>query len=154
MLIAIVIFIILGVILTLIEILIIPGSTVAGVGALVMFALGIYFSYSTYGTQVGNYVLAGTVLFLIVAIIIALRKNTWKKFMLNTNVDGIANTIETDIKVGDVGITVARLNPMGKVLVNNEYYEAKTINEMIDPNIEVKIIKIEGNTLIVKQLNK
>ncbi|NCO53857.1 MAG: hypothetical protein COS14_09035 [Bacteroidetes bacterium CG02_land_8_20_14_3_00_31_25] len=154
MLIAIIIFFILGIILTIIEIVIIPGSTVAGVGALIMFAFGIYFSYSTYGTQIGNYVLVGTILFLIIAIVFALRANTWKKFMLNTNVDGVANTIETDIKIGDTGITVARLNPMGKVLVNNEYYEAKTINEMIDPDTEIIVVKITGNTLIVKSLNK
>lgn len=154
MLIAIIIFIILGVVLTIIEIVILPGSTVAGIGALIMFALGLYFSYSTYGITVGNYVLAGTILFLIIAIAFALRANTWKRFMLNTNVDGIANTIETDVKIGDIGISVARLNPMGKVLVNNEYYEAKVINEMIDPNVEIIIVKITGNTLIVKPLNK
>ncbi len=154
MLIAIIIFIVLGVLLTIIEIVILPGSTVAGIGALIMFALGLYFSYSTYGTTIGNYVLAGTILFLIIAIGFALRANTWKRFMLNTNVDGVANTIETDIKVGDTGISVARLNPMGKVLVNNEYYEAKVINEMIDPNVEIVVVKITGNTLIVKPLNK
>lgn len=154
MLIAIIIFIVLGVLLTIIEIVILPGSTFAGIGALIMFALGLYFSYSTYGTTIGNYVLAGTILFLIIAIGFALRANTWKRFMLNTNVDGVANTIETDIKVGDTGISVARLNPMGKVLVNNEYYEAKVINEMIDPNVEIVVVKITGNTLIVKPLNK
>jgi len=50
MLAAIIIFIVLGILLTVIEVVIVPGSTVAGIGALIMFGLGIYFSYSTYGT--------------------------------------------------------------------------------------------------------
>jgi len=154
MLAAIIIFIVLGILLTVIEVVIVPGSTVAGIGALIMFGLGIYFSYSTYGTQIGNYVLAGTLFFIVVVLIFALKANTWKRFMLETNVDGVANVITTDIKTGDKGITVARLNPIGKVLVGDEYYEAKTINNIIDPNVEIVIVKIEGNTLIVKPLNK
>jgi len=90
----------------------------------------------------------------VVVLIFALKANTWKRFMLETNVDGVANVITTDIKTGDKGITVARLNPIGKVLVGDEYYEAKTINNIIDPNVEIVIVKIEGNTLIVKPLNK
>ncbi len=150
MLAAIILFIVLGVILMLLEILVIPGTTVAGFGAIILLGLGVYFSYSNYGIQTGNFVLGGTILFLIVSLIFSLRARTWKRFMLNSSVDGQVNTIETNIKAGDVGITVSRLNPMGKVMFDGEYYEARAINEIIDPNTEIIITKIVGNTLIVK----
>jgi len=154
MLTAIIIFIVLGVVLTLLELLVIPGTTIAGIGAFILLALGVFFSYSTYGIKTGNYVLGGTVVFVIISVGFLLRSKTWKRFMLNSTVDGVANTIEADLKPGDTGITVARLNPMGKILVDNEYYEAKAINEIINPNTEVVITKIVGNVLIVKSKNK
>ena len=154
MLTAIILFIVLGVILMLLEILIIPGTTVAALGSIILLGLGIYFSYTNYGVQTGNYVLGGTIVFLLVALIFSLRARTWKRFMLNSSIDGQVNTIETDIKVGDTGMTVARLNPMGKVMVGEEYYEARAINEIIDPNTEIIVTKIIGNTLVVKSKNK
>jgi membrane-bound ClpP family serine protease len=154
MLTAIILFIVLGVFLMLLEILVIPGTTVAAFGSVILLGLGIYFSYSNYGVQMGNYVLGGTILFLLVALIFSLRARTWKRFMLNSSIDGQVNTIETDIKVGDTGMTVARLNPMGKVMVGEEYYEARAINEIIDPNTEIIVTKIIGNTLVVKSKNK
>lgn len=150
MLTAIILFIVLGVILMLLEILVIPGTTIAGVGSVILLGLGIFFSYRNYSTEVGNYVLGGTLLFLIASLVISLRARTWKRFMLNSSIDSQVNTIETDIKIGDTGITVARLNPMGKVMVGDEYYEARAINEIIDPNTEIIITKIIGNTLVVK----
>ena len=154
MLTAIILFIVLGVVLMLLEILVIPGTTIAGIGAIVLLGLGVYFSYTNYGITAGNSVLGGTILFLLISLFFALRPGTWKRFMLNSAVDSQVNTIETEIKVGDIGITVSRLNPMGKVLFNNEYYEARAINEMIDQNSEIIITKIMGNTLIVKPNNK
>ena len=35
-------------------------------------------------------------------------------------------------------------------MIDGEYYEARAINEIIDPNTEIIITKIVGNTLIVK----
>lgn len=154
MLTAIILFIVLGIILMLLEILVIPGTTIAGIGSVILLGLGVYFSYTNYGINTGNIVLGGTLLFLIITLIFSLRARTWKKFMLNSAVDGQVNTIEADIKVGDIGITVSSLNPMGKILLNGEYYEAKAINEIINPNTEVLITNITGNIIIVKPNTK
>lgn len=154
MLTAIILFIVIGALLMLLEVLVIPGTTVAGIGSVILLGLGVYFSYSIYGTNTGNWVLGGTIAFVILSLVISLRAKTWKRFMLNSSVDGQVNLIDNEIKPGDTGITVSRLNPMGKILINNEYYEARAINEIIDPNTEVVITKISGNTLIVKSKNK
>jgi membrane-bound ClpP family serine protease len=60
---------------------------------------------------------------------------------------------EGKIKIGDKGKTITRLNPMGRVMVGNEHYEAKSIDKLIDQNTEVEIVKIESNKIIVKPLN-
>lgn len=53
--------------------------------------------------------------------------------------------------VGEVGVVKEKLVPFGKVEVKNEIWAAKSIDgENIPQNLKVEIIKIEGNTLIVK----
>ncbi len=53
--------------------------------------------------------------------------------------------------VGEAGIVKEKLVPFGKVEVKNEIWAAKSIDgENIPQNLKVEIIKVEGNTLIVK----
>ena len=57
----------------------------------------------------------------------------------------------TKVKVGDVGCTISRLAPMGKVLVNGEEYEAKYRNGFLNKGENVVIVEIEGNVLVVER---
>ena len=77
--------------------------------------------------------------------------------MLKTTIDSKVDTVGTDqgrVKPGDRGVTVTRLAPGGKGLVNGEYFEAKSIDILIDPRKDVEVIRIEDNKLIVKPINK
>ena len=53
------------------------------------------------------------------------------------------------VAVGDRGVTLSRLAPMGKVLVNGEEYEAKFREGFLDSGVEIEVVEIEGNILIV-----
>ena len=45
---------------------------------------------------------------------------------LKTTIDSVAPTLVSDqIKVGDEGVTLSRLNPMGSVLINDVTVEAR-----------------------------
>lgn len=150
----IILLIILGIILILLEFLVIPGVTIAGIGGFILLVGGVYLSYHYYGVETGNYTLAGTAVLIVASIVLALRSRTWKKLMLRSSIDSKVNVIEEDkINIGDKGVTISRLAPMGKIQVNDEYYEAKTLNDFIDPNIEIVVKKIENNIIIVKPLN-
>ena len=77
--------------------------------------------------------------------------------MLKTAIDGKVDTVgaeEGRVKAGDRGVTVTRLAPGGKVLVNGEYFEAKAIDILVDPRQEIEVVRIEDNKLIVKPINK
>ncbi|GAB4304270.1 MAG: hypothetical protein Kow0068_26100 [Marinilabiliales bacterium] len=151
---AVVLLILLGVILVLLEFLVFPGVTVAGIAGTLFIAAGVYYSYSKFGYSVGNYTLAGSIVFVLLVIIYALRGKTWKKVALDTAVDSKVNTIEDNkIKPGDTGVCVSRLAPMGKVLINGEYYEAKSYSNFIDHKTEIVVVKIENGKLIVKPIN-
>lgn len=149
--------IILGLLLFIVEFMLIPGVTIAGIGGAICLVTAIVFSFASFGTTAGLLVLGITVLVMIVLTVLMLKSGTWKKFMLKTSIDSKVDTVgagEGKVKAGDRGITVTRLATGGKVLVNGEYFEAKSIDILIDPKQEIEVIRIEDNKLIVKPINK
>ncbi len=148
------ILIVAGMIFLLLEVLVIPGSTVVGVVGFILIAVGVWQSYAVYGTPAGHYVLAGTLALTVLLLGFSLRSKTWSRVMLHAEVDGRANVIEKNtVKVGDRGVTVSRLAPSGKIMINDKFYEAKTMGEFIDQQTDVKVIKIAHNQIFVQIIN-
>ena len=152
----IIILIILGIILFLIEFLLIPGVTVAGIGGAILMIGGVILGYHYHGMQVGNFILLGTVVLSVFTLYLVLKSRTWQKIMLDSKIDDKVNQLdrgEFKVKAGDTGIAITRLNPMGKVLIQGEYFEAKSLNKLIDQKTPIIVTKISGNKIIVKSQN-
>jgi membrane-bound ClpP family serine protease len=146
-----------GMLLFIIEFMLIPGITIAGIGGAICILSGIVFAFISFGTATGLLVLGATALVMVVLTVFMLKAGTWNKFMLKTTIDGKVDTVgaeEGKVKAGDRGVTVTRLAPGGKVLVNGEYFEAKSVDILIDPRQEIEVIRIDDNKLIVKPINK
>lgn len=151
---AIIFLIVLGIILFYVEFLIIPGVTIAGIAGAILVVLGVYFGYKEYGIPVGHYILGSTAIVSIFSVVIMLRSKTWEKIALKAKIDGkTSSSLEAEVNPGDTGETVTRLNPYGKVLINNKFYEAKTTNSYIDSKTKIEVKKIDRSHLIVKPLN-
>jgi len=75
--------------------------------------------------------------------------------MLETNIDGKMKNVEEDtIHVGDEGITIGRLAPSGKAKINGISLEVRTTGTFVDPQTKIKVLKIEGNTVIIEPINE
>jgi len=145
-----ILLIILGVALMILEFFVVPGITVAGIGGFILLVSAVIVSYYNYESGIGHTVLIGVLIFVITAVSFALREQTWKGATLEKNLDFKVNTeIETDLKLGDQGVTVSRLAPGGKVLINDKYYEAYAENSLIDEGTTVEIIKINNMKVTV-----
>jgi membrane-bound ClpP family serine protease len=147
--------ILLGILLFLVEFMILPGVTIAGIGGAVSMVAAVVLSFYYHGTSTGLIVLFVTFVLIVLTIVLMLKSGTWKRVMLTSEIDGKVDLIHKDegkIKAGDLGVTVTRLNPVGKVIVNGEYYEAKSQDKLIDQNIEIEVIIVESNRLIVKPI--
>lgn len=151
----IIILIVLGILLFVIEFLLVPGVTVAGIGGLILTVFGVYKAFDNYGSNVGIWVLIGTILLSVFVIAISLRARTWNRLMLNTDIKGTVdkNLSEEQVKPGDRGTTVTRLAPMGKIMINNMVREAKSTEGFIDEHSDIEIISIEGTRINVKPVN-
>jgi membrane-bound ClpP family serine protease len=150
----IILLILLGIFLFIVEILLVPGITVAGIGGLVLTVLGVYKAFEDYGTETGVWFLIGTLLVSILVITFSLRAKTWKRFMLNTNIDGSVDTplTEEQVKPGDKGETITRLNPMGKIMVKDMVREARSVEGYINEHTPVEVVSVEGTRITVKPI--
>jgi len=150
----IILLIILGLLLFLIEFLLIPGITIAGIGGAILTIGGIYMAFTKFGPQTGSIVLISTLIMSILIFTLSLRSRTWKKAMLTTNINSKVNEVAgiEKIKAGDRGIAITRLAPMGSVKVGGIVFEAKSIAGYVDAKTEIEIVKITASQIIVKPI--
>ncbi len=146
--------ILIGLVLIIIEIVVIPGTTVVGIVGTMMMIGGVYWMYADYGMTAGNIALVVTFVSSIGAIYFALKSKAWKRFSLNSSLQGRANLIDNEkIVVGGEGVTLSKLRPMGSILVNGMKVEAQSEGEAIEENKNIIILKIIANKIIVKIKN-
>jgi membrane-bound ClpP family serine protease len=75
--------------------------------------------------------------------------------ILESEIGGkIENFNPENIKVGDIGKTIGRLAPMGKIKVNGELVEAQSTGAFIDHQTDIRIIRIKSNQIIVEPIKK
>jgi len=151
---SIILLILLGILLFVIEFLLVPGVTVAGIGGLILTVMGVYKAFVDFGPQTGLWVLLGTLVLSAFVIGISLRSRTWKRLMLKTEVNGTVDhdLTEEEVKVGDAGKAITRLAPMGKVEFNGLVREVRSIEGYIDEHSDVEVVSVEGNKVLVKRL--
>ena len=140
----------LGFLLVLLEVLVIPGVGVAGVLGAILLIVSVYGAYNisfVHGniTLATSFVLSGGLLYL------SLRRKTWDRISLNTEISGKAGVnAAQQVKPGDSGETITRLNPMGTAFINGELREVTTNGEFLPEGIRVVVFKVEFNKIFVK----
>lgn len=146
-----IIFIILvGILLMLLDFLVIPGGFVAIFGVLCIIG-GIVAAFVGYGTTAGFLTLLGTAIVILISFVLMMRSKTWRKLQLKTEIDGRMNEVDPQkVQVGMVGRAVSRLAPMGTGMFGDELVEVSSVQDFIEENTEIEIIKIEANKIIVK----
>lgn len=140
-----------GCILVLAELFLLPGVTFAGILGIGSLGFAVYEAYTLLGMLAGHITLFATLLVLVLGVYWFLKSRTLDKMALKTNINAKVDLLaKSDVKVGDVGMTVSRLAPMGKANINGRNMEAKSEAAFIDENREVVVTAIEGNRVIVR----
>ncbi len=143
--------ILIGMAFLLLEILVIPGTGVAGIIGFILLGIGVWQAYVYYDASTGHWVLAGTIAGTVVVLVYSLRAKTWRRVALKSEINSRVNIIDEDkLKPGDVGKSISRLVPGGKAVFNNEFYEVRTLGNFIDPGEDIVIDKIEDHKIFVK----
>jgi membrane-bound ClpP family serine protease len=151
---AIILIILLGFLLFILEFLIIPGITVAGIAAALLVIGGIFCGFYFHGRSAGNIILLATTAGMTGMLIVVFKMKTWQRFGLKSTIDGKVGVIEEgEIKVGDRGITISKLSPIGKAKINDRIYEVRSDGSYIESNIAVSVTHIDGNKIYIETKN-
>jgi len=142
-----------GLILIIIEILFVPGTTIVGILGFTFEIGGIYLAFDYFGNDTGYLVLGGSFILSIAAIIFSFKSGVWKGFSLQNEHTTKVNEGEHDgLKIGQIGITTSSLKPIGKALFDEKEYEVKTFGHFLYDNQKVSIVKLENNAIIVENI--
>lgn len=143
-----------GVALIITEILFVPGTTVVGILGIAASVFGVYLSFEYFGQDIGVWFTLGAVLAFAAAVYFSFKSKTWEKFSLkDTNKGKVNEGLTQDLKVGDEGIALSSLKPVGKAEFSDNEYEVRTLGQYVDEKTALKILKIELNNIIVEPIN-
>lgn len=149
----IILMILAGIVLFLLEFLVVPGITIAGIGGILLLGGAVYLSFSFFDTTTGIIVLVGVAIVLLLTMILALRSRTWKGISLETDIDSkVSDLSKTEVKAGDVGYALTRLAPIGSVMINDQKYEGHSEGPFIDQRTPVQVINVAPTYVVVKSL--
>lgn len=142
-----------GIVLFLLEFLVVPGVTIAGIGGLLFMGGAVYLAFDSFDDATGLIVLGTVLLIIIVSLILALRAKTWKKISLHSELDSkVSEVRESGLSIGDKGVALTRLNPMGSVLIDEQKIEGHSQGPLIKEKTAIEIIKIAHTYVVVKPL--
>lgn len=150
-----ILLVLLGVFFLVAELVFLPGVTLGVLLALSSYGAAAYMAFVRYGI-VGGAITIGVILLLsLVATIISLRAKTWQRFALKDKVEGQSmDSPEVELKVGQKGVALSRLSPMGKVEIGGKVYEAKSVDAYVDQRSAVEVVGFENFTVRVKCVEK
>jgi membrane-bound ClpP family serine protease len=146
--------ILLGILFMLVEIFLLPGISIAGIAGAIFLVGGIVYAYLFLGSTAGNITLAASALAMGGTFFWLLKSKSLRKISLETNIEGkVDNSNLQKMAVGDRGIALSRLNPIGKVMVNDVEAEGKSFDgEFIEEETAIEIVRIETYHVLVKRI--
>lgn len=140
-----------GLVLLVVEIIFIPGTTLVGLIGFVIMAVGVGLSFNYFGSTAGWSTLAGAAFTSGLVLYYSFKSNVWGRFALTSTSSGKVNEGEVEeLSPGLEGITVSALRPVGKAELANRTYEVKTIGLFVETGTKIRIIKILSNQIIVE----
>lgn len=148
---AIILLVLLGVFFLIVELVFLQGVTIGVLLSLASYGSAIYLAFRSNGVMGGVIVIVIILLLSLIATIFSLRAKTWRRLALNDKLEGVSmQSPEHELVVGDKGVSLSRLCPMGKVNFNGKVYEAKSLDAYIDQRSEVVVVGFENFTVLVK----
>ena len=132
------------------EIFLLPGITIAGIAGALFAIGGVAYAYSI-NVMLGNITLGSSIVAFGGLFLWLLRSNSFNRVSLKADIEStVVSPRDMELNIGDEGITLSRLAPIGKARFNNITVEAKSTGDFIDENTPVVIKRVEGYNVIVE----
>jgi len=143
-----------GLLLIIVELIFVPGTTIVGVLGFVLAAVGIWIGYAALGDTAGHVILAVSVLIGAVAVFYSFRSDAWSRYALkNSNRSHVNEDNPHTLEEGEVGNAISALRPSGTAIFRDRHHEVHTNGEFVEPNTPIRIIKLSQNRILVEKVS-
>ncbi|MGN0187837.1 MAG: NfeD family protein [Paludibacteraceae bacterium] len=150
----IVLFMLLGIGFLLLELFLIPGISVGGFAGIAFVVASVWYAFATMSTTVGCITLACGLVTLSIAVWLFVRSRALDKMSLKAEVDSTSSAPKnTQVSLGERGITTSRLAPIGTARFDGVTLEVKSLDGLIDPNTDIEVVDVSGDTVSVRKTN-
>ena len=160
-------FVLTGLALILLEVLVIPGFGIAGLGGIGLMIYGLYLlllpdipvSEEVLGQAMDGFLigLVGAVIGLVLLAKLMIKTKFWEQLTApdtQKKEDGYSNTLGWESLQGETGIADTDLHPSGWVRVKDQRIFVVSEGEFIEEGKEIKILSVDGNRVLVRELTK
>ena len=149
----------LGIVLLAIEIFVIPGFGITGILGILGIVAGIFMSFGINNIERAVLVvfvslIADIILIIILARFILKSKGFKNIVALETDTAGYHSSVSYDNLLGCEGITDTFFRPSGNIIINDKKYDAITEGEFINKGAKIKVILVEGNKIVIKEVKE
>lgn len=148
---------IVGAVLIVVE-LFIPGFGLPGIAGITLSIIGLATSMASLQQALTSIVIAIVVTSGVIYLIFkfGLNSRTFSNITLTTAIKGTSGpdkkVDDAKIKIGDRGKTLTMLRPYGFIEINGIKFDASSESTFINKDRTVEVIKLHGNTIIVKEI--
>ncbi len=148
-----------GLVLITLEIFVVPGFGVTGIGGIAAIFASLFFLFPT--TDIALAILATVLLVSIAASIIIIKyfggSSFWKHISLGesqTKESGYVANYDKKELMGKTGKTISQLRPAGIIQIKGKRLDVVTEGDFIDKGELVEVIETSGNRIVVRKLMK
>lgn len=153
-LITVLILIFIGLVLLLVELVFLPGTTLIGILGFLVLVGGVWLGYEKMGMAHGHIILSVALVLSVAIVVFSFKADVWSKFALkDVNHSHVNENVKPQLQEGDTGRALSALRPSGTVLFNDQHYEVHTNGEFINAGTPVIITRINHHKVIVKQIS-
>lgn len=132
------------------EIFVLPGITLAGLGATVTYLYAFYYAFTAISPTAGLVSIGIALCTVIGAIVWFMKSKTIERLSLKKTLDAPINPIASSgVKIGDEGTSVTKLSLIGKARFNDTLVEVHSEDGFINEKTLVRITRIANNTIYV-----
>lgn len=149
---------VLGIIAFALEALVFPGFGVSGIVGIILVGWGVLLLAVDVTQVTAALVLAliATIVIFVLGLRLMSRYKLWHKFTLQNKQDSkegyVAPAPELSLFAGKEGIALTPLRPAGSAEVEGQRLDVVTEGEFIRTGMPVRVIKVEGTRIVVKEI--
>lgn len=141
-----------GLILFAVEVFLIPGISVAGIGAAFCILYAVYYAFANVGAAAGWITVGASAVGIAAVTAWFMRSKTVDRLSLTKTLNFKPEPLKgLDLKIGDTGMSVTRLTLIGNAEFGGNIIEVQSADGFIDEKSPIEIVRIDNGTVYVKQ---